>query len=395
MEGTGIGIPEDHLHRMFAPFTQADASTTREFGGTGLGLSISRQLAELMDGTIEAENRLGEGSTFRFKLSLPADPDPPPVSLPRTVLGDVRVIILGDNAVNRRVLHEQTTSWGMGNSGYASGPEALHALRAAIKAGDPFQIALIDYRMPGTDGPTLARKIKSDPTLASTVLVLLTSTGHRGDPERMKEAGFAGYLVKPVRQSKLMDVLETVWVEHVKGKDPRLVTRHTVVESAPPHREGEQKKARIRVLVAEDNIVNQKVTLRMLEKFGCRVDVAANGDEAVQMAKQFPYTLIFMDCLMPEMDGYEATAAIREMEKHTPIIAITAKAMGGGREKCLAPAWTTTCRNRSIIRALKEMLDKWSPPTPPANSPIANSLGQSRAATDSLMTRETASRADR
>ena len=343
---TGIGVPPDKLHHIFDKFTQADASTTRQYGGTGLGLAISKQLAELMGGTVGATSRPGEGSTFWFTLCLPVDPEAPraPFPLPTADLEGVRVLIVDDHEINRRVLQEQLESWNLRHQGVASGEEALAALRQAHRAGAPYHIALLDHRMPGMDGETLGRVIKADPELRETVLVLLASFGQRGDAERFLEAGFAGYLVKPVRQSHLMDALASVWGAGTQERPTVLVTRHTLAEAksrgakpvAPTTR---AELFRMRVLVAEDNVVNQRVAVRMLEKQGCRVDVAANGVEALEMLKALPYDLIFMDCQMPEMDGFEATAEIRRREKlsghHVPIIAITANAMQGDRERCL------------------------------------------------------------
>ncbi|TDI43752.1 MAG: response regulator [Acidobacteria bacterium] len=350
---------------MFDPFTQADASTTRRFGGTGLGLSISKQLVELMGGSIGATSQEGEGSTFWFTLPLPEDPNPPLAPSAKASLIGARVLIVDDHDVNRRVIHAQVTSWGMRSSGYGSGASALDALRESVESADPFKIAIVDFQMPGMDGLTLARRIKADPALKDTVLVLLTSVGRRGDAKRMEEVGFSGYMVKPVHQSQLKDVLATAWAAHEEGAEAGLVTRHRFAESAHPAAAQSEAPATVRVLVAEDNVVNQKVAVRLLEKLGCRVDVAADGAEAVKMVVAFPYAVIFMDCQMPEMDGYEATAAIRRMQAtHTPIIALTANVMAGDREKCVAAGMDDYLSKPVTPKLLKEMLEKWSPSMP-------------------------------
>lgn len=342
VQDTGPGIPEDKLPQIFDKFTQADVSTTRKYGGTGLGLAICKQLAELMGGTVGATSRPGEGATFWFTLRLPLDAEGPGAPLPSADLKGVRVLIADNNEINRRVLQEQLASWSLRTQGFASGEEVLTALRQAHAAGDPYQIALLDYRMPSMDGETLGRAIKADPLLRETVLVMLTSFGQRGDAKRFKQAGFAAYLVKPVRQSQLMNALATVWEARTQGRPTELLTRHTLAESRTAKTVSPTTKGKtlgMRVLVAEDNIVNQRVAVRMLEKLGCRVDVAANGKEAVEMLEILPYNLVFMDCQMPETDGFEATAEIRRREKlsglHVPIIAMTAAAMRGDRERCL------------------------------------------------------------
>ncbi|MBT3220311.1 MAG: response regulator [Proteobacteria bacterium] len=337
VEDNGIGIPDDRVDSVFEPFTQADGSMARRYGGTGLGLSISRQLVKLLGGQIGFTSREGEGSTFWFTVSMPVDPNSEPPPLPRGDLTDVRVLIVDDNRVNCRVLHEQLTSFKMRSSSYASGEVALDALKSAAAIGDPFRIALIDGQMPKMDGFAVARAIKADPTLKNTALVMLTSVGQRGDAKRMVDIGFAGYLVKPIRQSALMDVLASVWAAHLDGIDRGLVTRHTVAESPPgsPHRIAEPGN-RLRVLLAEDNKINQKVAIGILNKLGCRVDVAGHGKEAVEMAEKLPYDLILMDCQMPVMDGLEATAVIRRKNLEVPIIALTAAAMHGDRDRCLA-----------------------------------------------------------
>ena len=342
VQDTGTGIPEDKLQSVFDKFTQADSSTTRKFGGTGLGLAICKQLVALMGGTVGATSAVGEGSTFWFILCLPRQAEAPCAPLPTADLKDVRVLIVEDNEINQRVLQEQLRRWGLRNQCYPSGEEALTTLRQAHAAGDPYQIAILDHQIPGMDGETLGRAIKGDPLLRETVLVMLTSLGRRGDAERLTEAGFSAYLVKPVRSSQLLDALAAVWGGRTQGKPIELVTRHTLAEAhaaRPVAPTTESKIQHVRVLVAEDNVVNQRVAMRMLEKHGCRVDVAANGKEAVEMLETLPYDLIFMDCQMPEMDGFEATREIRRREeasgRHIPIIAMTANAMQGDQERCL------------------------------------------------------------
>ena len=366
---TGIGIPPDKLEHIFDKFTQADPSTTRQYGGTGLGLAISKQLVEMMEGTVGATSRTGEGSTFWFTLCLPVDPEAPsaPLSLPTADLKGVRVLIVDDHEVNRRVLQEQLESWNLRNQGFASGQEALTAMRQEHGAGEPYHIVLLDYQMPGMDGETLARVIKADPVLRETVLVLLTSFGQRGDAERFLEAGFAGYLVKPVRQSQLLDALASVWGARTQEGPTVLVTRHTLAEAKsrgakPAAPATKAELFRTRVLVVEDNAVNQRVAVRMLEKQGCRVDVAANGVEALEMLKALPYDLILMDCQMPEMDGFEATAEIRRREKlsghHVPIIAITANAMQGDRERCLEAGMDSYIAKPIQLEELRKALQR-------------------------------------
>jgi len=366
VEDTGIGILEPQLKHIFDKFTQADVSTTRKFGGTGLGLAISKQLVELMGSTIEAISQFGKGSTFRFTLNLPLDNHKTNEALPTAELAGVRVIVIDDNEINRRILVEQTSSCGMLNDSFASGEAALSAMCKAQKNGEPYQIAIIDNNMPGMDGEMLGRAIKSDPTLQGTVLFMLTSLAQRGDAKRLTEIGFSAYLKKPIQQSHLMDILTTVWGNKIQGKSTDLVTRHTLAESrtATPISSTSRKASfNKRVLLVEDNIDNQKLAARLLEKWGCRVDVGANGKEAVEMVDRFPYDLVFMDCQMPEMDGYEATAEIRRREddkKRIPIIALTANAMQGDHERCLAAGMDDYISKPINKQKLLKILEYWA-----------------------------------
>jgi len=334
---TGIGIPADQMDRLFQSFSQVDASTTRTHGGTGLGLAISRQIAELMGGQIGVESQEGTGSTFWFTAVLdkqPAGSRQAPVELED--IEGLRLLVVDDNATNRRILRTYLAAWGCRAAEATCADEAIAALRTAADEGDPFRIALLDYLMPGMDGETLGRQIKDDPELRNVVLVMLTSAGQRGDAKRMREAGFAAYLVKPVKQSQLLDCLRTITGKSEdSGRAPSeaIVTRHSLTED---------RKRRIRILLAEDNIMNQKLALRILDaKLGYRANAVANGKEAIESLSRQDYDLVLMDCQMPEMDGYEAARAIRDpnspVRNHNiPIIAMTANAMKGDREKCLA-----------------------------------------------------------
>jgi len=375
VEDTGIGVSEDQLERIFEKFTQADASTTRRYGGTGLGLAISKHLADLMGGAVGAWGRPGAGSIFWLDLRLPLDLHTAPAPLPVADFVGARVLVVDDHEINRRVLQEQTGSWGLRSDSCPSAGEALVDLRAACNSGDPYQIAIVDAGMPGMDSESLARAIKADPALRETVLVMLTSIGQQGDARRMAEAGFAAYLVKPVRPSELMDALAAVWGAKARAIPTVLVTRHTLAESragkTPPPAET-SRHIRAYVLVAEDNIVNQKVAAGLLEEIGCRVDVVSNGREAVERCELLPYDLVFMDCQMPEMDGYQATAEIRRREastRHIPIIAMTAHNMEGDREKCLRAGMDDYASKPVDPAKLQEVLDRWVMrrwPTPPS-----------------------------
>jgi PAS domain S-box-containing protein len=337
---TGIGIDEAAQQRLFQAFTQADGSTTRKYGGTGLGLAISKQLVELMGGEIGVISEPGKGSTFWFTARLAKQPDQPAAPIPSMPsLNQLRVLIVDDNATNRKILSHQLSSWGMIHQESDSGALALEMLGSAAARGESYDLAILDLTMPIMDGLELARSIKSEPLIASTRLVMLTSQGLRGDGTTAREAGIAAYLTKPIRQSQLFDCLTNVvsqaTVEPGReslNKPAVLVTRHALKEKTmtTPHK---------LILLAEDNIVNQKVGVRQLQKLGYRADAVANGREAVEALKRIPYDVVLMDCQMPEMDGYEATAQIRRLEgqtKHTIIVAMTANALQGDREKCLA-----------------------------------------------------------
>jgi signal transduction histidine kinase/ligand-binding sensor domain-containing protein/CheY-like chemotaxis protein len=365
----GPGIPREKLDLLFEKFSQVDASTTRKYGGTGLGLAISKQLVELMGGSIGVESHPGEGSTFWFTLPLTLDAQPRAAPVPVADLRDLRVLIVDDNEVNRRVLDEQITSWGMRNGSFSSGEQALEALRAAWQSGDPYHFAILDYQMPAMDGPTLARAIRSDPDIGGTVLVMLTSVGYWDTVRHAENASIDACLPKPVRQSQLLNTLATTWSKklHVTlAAPPRPASRVADMKSALA---GRSASWPIRVLVAEDNVVNQKVAVRMLERLGLRADVAANGRETVRMFELLPYDLVFMDCQMPEMDGYEATQEIRRRERpdrHVAVIAMTADAMAGCRERCLEAGMDDFIAKPVAMEALFEALRKWAPVRAPA-----------------------------
>ena len=350
VEDTGIGIPDDKLGTIFERFTQADASTTRRFGGTGLGLAISKQLTELMGGSMGVESRAGHESKFWITLPLTLDRSPEVDALPKSDLSGVRVLGVDDNPTNLFVLREQLNSWGMRNDMSSSAEDALCLLHAARAADDPYDIAVLDQQMPDMDGETLARTIKADPELRETALVMLTSMGMRGDAARMREAGFDAYLVKPARQAQLFETLGMVWAARAHTPSRELVTGHALFGTRAAHPmvpsiAGSSSSAacsaavRGRILVVEDNSVNQKVATRLLEKMSYRADVAADGSEALRMIELLPYDVVLMDCQMPVMDGYEATREIRSREAngtHRVIIAMTANAMHGDRERCIA-----------------------------------------------------------
>ncbi|MGE5047230.1 MAG: response regulator, partial [Deltaproteobacteria bacterium] len=354
---TGIGIPEDRLREIFEKFTQADASTTRRFGGTGLGLAITRQLADLMGGQIEAQSVVGKGSTFTLTLRLQVDrrlPTPPPRKLD---LVGLRVLVLDDNEVNRRVVHEQITTFRMRNGSYASGPEALEALRRAVVEGDPYHLAIVDFQMPGMDGEQFAREVKADPQLRDTGVVLLTSVGETWETPKLRASGIFACLTKPVRQGHLLDTLAAAWAARNEGR--HVNDRRVIPQPVPlPVFDGYSP----RVLVAEDNMVNQRIASRLLEKLGCKVDVVANGKEAVEMIAGIDYDMVLMDVMMPEMDGFKATCEVRRVDRphHTvPIVAMTANAMQGDRERCLQAGMNDYVSKPVHPADLQRILQHW------------------------------------
>jgi signal transduction histidine kinase/DNA-binding response OmpR family regulator len=329
---TGIGIPKTKQQDIFNAFAQADSSTTREHGGSGLGLAIASQLAEIMGGRVWVESKVGKGSTFHFRVRFGLLKGPEEKLIPAELkdLKDLSVLVVDDNDTNRYILKEILTNWHINSAEVDSGQGALAVMKQAKKVGKPFSLVLIDYNMPEMDGFTLAEKINQDPDLAKSIIMMLTSAATRGDSARCRKLGISGYLIKPVKQSELLDAIMLSLGATTKEKEPvPLITRHTIRES----RRG------LHILLAEDNIINQKVAVHILERYGHKVIVAKNGQEVLQALKKENFDLILMDVQMPKMDGFAATASIREKEKktgsHIPIIAMTAHAMKGDRERCL------------------------------------------------------------
>jgi PAS domain S-box-containing protein len=357
---TGIGIAQEKLDMLFDKFTQADASTTRRYGGTGLGLAISKQLAEMMGGKVGVTSEEGKGSEFWFTVRLGKQDESAMTALhPPAELQDVRVLIVDDNATNQEIMSKLLASWGMRPEAVSDGTGALCALGEALAKGDAFPIALIDMQMPGMDGESLGRAIKEDGRLSGTQMVMLTSLGTRGDARRYEEMGFAAYLTKPVRHEQLKNVLSVALADHPEAQP--IVTRHSARDML-----GQFAKSRVRILLAEDNITNQQVALGILKKMGLSADAVANGHEAVMALGNIPYDLVLMDVQMPVMDGLEATGNIRDpntavLNHAVPIIAMTAHAMKGDREKCLEAGMNDYVAKPVSPQALAECLARWLP----------------------------------
>jgi two-component system, sensor histidine kinase and response regulator len=372
---TGIGVKATDQERMFESFTQADASTTRRFGGTGLGLAICKQLVERMGGKIGVQSDRGKGSTFWFTLRLQKTASPQfQHAAPNIALHGVRVLVVDDNQTNRAVLDQNLTVWGARSQSFERGGDALVGMTQAAAAGDPYQLAILDYQMPSMNGMELAGAIRRDPTICDTRLILLTSSARPGDSRAARQAGIDAFLTKPARISDLYACLTTLLAPHDGAAPAPLIARHTIAEASAAYRG--------RVLVVDDNPVNQRVALCMLEKMGHMVDVADNGIGAVAAVVRVQYDAVLMDCQMPEMDGFEATREIRRREgadRHTPIIAMTAGAMTGDQEKCLAAGMDAYLSKPVTAESLAAMVSSWMgagarPQTLREHGPIATKL---------------------
>ena len=356
---TGTGIPADRMGRLFKSFSQADSSTTRKYGGTGLGLSISKRLSEMMGGRIGVDSREGRGSRFWFTAVFEKrmDSEDKKIVVPKDIR-DQRILFVDDNQTARRLLREQLNVWGCRYDEASCGSEALEKLHAAVNAYDPYQIAIIDMYMPEMDGRELGQRIKQDPDLKDTRLVLMTAMGNRGDAGQCEKIGFGAYLTKPVKQVNLFDCLTMIsgnTQQPEGGQTDGIITIHSLADT---------KKQRHKILLVEDNPVNQKVALIFLKKLGYQADVAANGCEAITALEKVPYGVVLMDCQMPLMDGYEATAQIRASDSKTvnpkiPIIAMTAHAMKGDRDKCIAAGMNDYLTKPVDPDQLAGILKKW------------------------------------
>jgi CheY-like chemotaxis protein/nitrogen-specific signal transduction histidine kinase len=360
---TGVGISPEKASSLFSSFTQGDTSTTRKYGGTGLGLAISKRLVELMGGHIGLASDLGKGSCFHFTLPA-AIVENAPVSAvaPREELKGVRVLIVEDNPTNRTILHNQVLGWGMCNGTAEHGPQGLELLRSAAAQGTPYELAIIDMKMPGMNGIELARAIKADSTIAGVHLIMLSSTSSPAEIASAREAGIETYLNKPVRGAELRRALsEALGAKQMAGQTPTV--------------KRDERRLAARILLAEDNAVNEAVAVAMLKGFGCEVEVARDGREAVAAACRSHFDVILMDCQMPEMDGFRATRALRELEAEqsglarTPIIALTANALEGDREHCLASGMDDYMSKPFNQVQLWDTLKRWTKTGAPAFVP--------------------------
>jgi len=358
---TGIGIPVDRLARLFKSFSQADASTTRYYGGTGLGLAISKRLAELMGGKMWVESVPQKGSTFQFTLPLQAVPGAPPPALeaPEPRLADLRLLIVDDSATNRRILTLQARKWGMVPRDAQSGAEALEWLRA----GEVFDLAILDMRMPDMDGLMLAGEIRKLPAGEAMPLLLLTSVGVHSDRPEFARAAFAGCLAKPIKPAQLQEALRRA----ISGAKPAAPTAPV---TNPKPDASLASRLPLRILLCDDNVINQKVALRLLQQMGYRADVAANGLEALAALDRQPYDLVFMDVMMPEMGGLEATRLVRKRQQQTAhfpnyrspiiIVAMTASAMQGDREKCLVAGMDDYIAKPVRLEDVRAVVERWA-----------------------------------
>jgi two-component system, sensor histidine kinase and response regulator len=383
---TGIGFDPDEMGRLFQPFSQADASTSRRYGGSGLGLAISRHLAQAMGGQIGAESAPGRGSTFWFTVVMePAPPDAAATIQSPPGLQGRRVLIVDDNTTNRQILHEQLASFAIVSAQASGGPEALAQLEGAARSGCPFELAILDLHMPGMDGVQLGTAIRANPWLASTVLVLLGSMSHQASADELKARGFAAWAGKPVGRSHLRRLLTTAFAGTVAAPGgaaapPATGPRPSAPAAPVPAPEG---RPALRVLVAEDSKANQLVAIGMLEKMGHSARLASDGAEAIAAVEAEPFDLILMDVQMPKVDGLHAAAAIRALEAargtRTPIVAVTAHAVRGDRERCLAAGMDAYLSKPLRRQELARIIDDVFPagpvraPTGPERAPEARS----------------------
>jgi PAS domain S-box-containing protein len=360
---TGIGVPSEKQTSIFKAFNQADGSMTRKYGGTGLGLTISARLVTLMGGRIWVDSEPGKGSRFHFTARFGLREAPVRTVVPRhpESLRDMRVLVVDDNATNRQILLKMLRNWRMQPTAVESGAKAIVTLGEAKGLGRVFPLILLDAQMPDMDGFAVAEAIKRNPDWRSATVMMLSSAGLRGDAMRCRELGIAAYLTKPVRQAELLEaVLTALGTRTTSNRPDSLITHHSLREN----------RGHLRILLAEDNAVNQLLALRLLEKQGHIVTTAANGRKALEALEQQPYDVILMDVQMPEMDGWEATRSIREKEKttgsHIPIVAVTAHAMKGDEERCRAAGMdyylTKPLRTQDLLEILKEIANRKSMP---------------------------------
>ncbi|MGZ6346428.1 MAG: response regulator, partial [Anaerolineales bacterium] len=368
VQDTGIGIPNDRQQSVFERFTQADGSTTRRYGGSGLGLTICKQLVEAMGGEIGVQSSPGMGSTFWFQVTFEKQPPEKrgtaPLILQPVNLSGMHILGVDDNATNRTILTKTLEGFGCRVDTVASGSKSIEVLRNALRIGDPYQVVLLDMQMPGMDGEQIVRALKADPALKDIRIIVMTSIGQRGDASHLEALGCSGYLLKPVRQHMLYQALEAV-MGREEEKESAIITRHLLAE--------QKQHSNQRVLVAEDNPINQKLAAILLNKAGYSVDAVENGLQVVEKAKEGKYNAILMDVQMPEMDGFEATRRIREWEggihPRIPIIAMTAHAMKGDRGRCLAAGMDDYVPKPLEIRILLDVLDRWLEPSETEDTP--------------------------
>ena len=356
---TGIGIGPADRERLFKPFSQADGSTTRKYGGTGLGLAISSQIIAMMGGQLECESQPGEGSTFFFSVEMARSEkhtrrDP---LKEIALLRGRRVLIIDDNATNRDILMHQTAAWEMKGDSVERGMNGISRLVDAYERQIPYDMVILDMDMPEMDGMDVAKQIKQMPAIADTAMIMLTSVGMRGDATEARKCGISAYLTKPVRQSDLMATLVNIIGGKATRAPQQLITQYSIAE--------ETRTLDCKVLVAEDNPTNQDVVQGMLRKIGCRVDLVDNGRRAVDAVQCQDYDLILMDCQMPELDGYQATAEIRRLERHNklarhiPIIALTANALKGDKQKCLVAGMDDYMSKPFRANDIRTMIQRW------------------------------------